>query len=77
MNTVNTETVIQNEILDMNGLTALLKVTRSWVYDHRRSDLYENPLPCRKIGGLLRFSRSDVLDWYQNGRHRKKSDIQK
>lgn len=51
------------EILTPQDVAALLRVSTNWVYEkcRRRS---RNPLPAHRVGRYVRFSRSEVLDWF-------------
>jgi predicted DNA-binding transcriptional regulator AlpA len=50
------------EILDVEGVAALLGVDPSYVHEKTRARCL-NPLPSHSIGRYLRFFRSEVLAW--------------
>ncbi len=49
----------QDDIFDVPGLAAYLKVSPKWIYE--RTHLKE--IPHYKTGGLLRFRRKDIDVW--------------
>ncbi|MGA8616978.1 MAG: helix-turn-helix domain-containing protein [Candidatus Sulfotelmatobacter sp.] len=58
------------EILTVAELAAMLKISKSKVYEltqeHTRSgDMRENPLPVLRIGSSVRFRKSDVEAWIE------------
>jgi predicted DNA-binding transcriptional regulator AlpA len=57
-----------NEILTIDELAALLKMTRGQVYTLTRSRSrarMDNPIPVLKINGNVRFRRCDIEGWLQ------------
>ena len=48
-----------DEIFDVQGLAAYLKVSKKWIYE--RTHLKE--VPYLKIGGQLRFRKKDIDKW--------------
>ena len=48
-----------NELLTIGDVAALLKVSRSWVYEHTR-DGVKDQLPVVRLGKYLRFDRNDL-----------------
>ncbi len=56
-----------NELLTVDEVAALLKVSRSWVYEHSRSKKTANSdrLPHIKIGKYVRFDACAVRDFLQ------------
>lgn len=58
--------IAPEDILDVSELAARLKVRRSWVFEQTRKRAKkrsQNPLPCHKMGKLLRFSWIEVSRW--------------
>jgi excisionase family DNA binding protein len=56
------------EILTINELAALLKMTRSQVYTLTRSrsrSRMDNPIPILKINGNVRFRKTDIEGWLE------------
>lgn len=58
------------EILTADEVAAMLKVSKSQVYElanarTRTGDLREHPLPALRIGGSVRFRMSDVEAWIE------------
>jgi len=56
------------EILTINELAAMLKMTRRQIYSMtetrtRTGAMRDNPIPILKINGNVRFLRSDVEAW--------------
>lgn len=54
------------EILTVNEVAALLKMSRGQVYEMTRNRARarnEHPLPCLRINGNLRFRRADIDAW--------------
>jgi excisionase family DNA binding protein len=49
-----------NDLLTVGELASLLKVPKSWIYDHTRKRGIEK-LPHIKLGKYLRFFEADVL----------------
>ncbi len=56
-----------DELLTVEEVAQLLKVSRSWVYEHSRPQCAE-PLPHVKLGKYLRFYKEDVLDYLERRR---------
>ena len=56
-----------NELLTVDEVAALLKVSRSWVYEHSRSKQTARPdrLPHIKIGKYVRFEPRAVRAFLQ------------
>jgi excisionase family DNA binding protein len=50
--------VLQEPLLTVKDVAALLRVSSSWVYDRASKDL-----PSVYVGGLLRFERSSIEEW--------------
>ena len=58
------------EILTVAEVAALLKVSKSQIYEMTRArtrtgTMREHPLPTLKINGNLRFRKSDIEDWIE------------
>jgi len=58
------------EILTVAELVAWLKISKSAVYElmkprTRSGDVREHPLPVLRIGGSVRFRKSDVEAWLE------------
>ncbi|SPF31609.1 hypothetical protein SBA1_100065 [Candidatus Sulfotelmatobacter kueseliae] len=58
------------EILTVDELAALLKMTRRQIYSMteqrtRNGNMRDHPLPVLRINGNLRFSRQAVTEWLQ------------
>jgi hypothetical protein len=54
------------DILTPQELAERLKVRKSWVFEQTRTRSKvrnKNPLPCLRMGKLLRFSWTAVSDW--------------
>ena len=56
------------EILTVAELAAMLKISKSKVYEltnerTRTGDVRDHPLPVLRIGGSVRFRKSDVDAW--------------
>jgi excisionase family DNA binding protein len=59
---------IQDEILTVEELATLLKMSKGQVYEMtkqrtRTGSMKENPLPVLKINGNVRFRKVDVDGW--------------
>ncbi len=59
---------IQDEILTVEELATLLKMSKGQVYEMtkqrtRTGSMKENPLPVLKINGNVRFRKVDVDSW--------------
>jgi len=57
-----------SEILTIDELAAILKMTRSQVYSLTRARAkarLKNPLPKLSINGNIRFRRSDIEKWLE------------
>jgi excisionase family DNA binding protein len=59
---------IQGEILTVQEVAALLKMSKRQVYTMcetrtRQGSMKDHPLPVLKINGNLRFRKSDVDSW--------------
>lgn len=55
---------VQEELLTVQDVAALLRVPVSWVYEHVRPDC-GHPLPHLKVGKYLRFLQTDILNYLQ------------
>jgi excisionase family DNA binding protein len=58
------------EILTVAEVAALLKLSKSQIYEMtnkrtRTGSIRENPIPCLKIGGSVRFRKSDIEAWLE------------
>ena len=58
------------EILTANEVASLLKISKRQVYELTKErtqsgDIREHPLPCVRLGKLVRFRRSDVEAWIE------------
>jgi excisionase family DNA binding protein len=53
-----------SELLTISELAAILKVPRSWIYAHTRSNS-RTRLPYIKIGKYLRFYEAEVREYLQ------------
>jgi excisionase family DNA binding protein len=51
-----------DEVLTTEGAAELLKVHKSWIYERTR----RGTIPHRKIGKYLRFSRKELLEWFDS-----------
>jgi len=60
------------EILTPEDVAALLRVSPSWVHEKCRNRS-RDPLPAHRIGRYLRFSRSEVLDWFARTAEKKRA----
>jgi excisionase family DNA binding protein len=58
-----------DEFLDVTQLAAWLNITER----HVRRLVFENRIPNHKIGGLVRFRRTEIVDWL-NGNWRGPDD---
>jgi excisionase family DNA binding protein len=75
MNSINTVSAvpnilpvvpIQDEILTVNEVAELLKMSREQVYEQTRNRARvrnAHPIPAIRINGNLRFRRSDIERW--------------
>jgi predicted DNA-binding transcriptional regulator AlpA len=55
-----------DEILTVQGVADLLKMTKSQIYEMCRSRTRArrtHPIPMMRLNGNLRFRRSDILRW--------------
>jgi len=50
-----------DQLLTVQQLADLLQVRKSWVYNKRHARSL--PFPTIKVGGFLRFRRTDVESW--------------
>ena len=60
------EVDLENEILTVDDLAALLKMSRGQIYDLTRSRAKARqplPVPVLRINGNLRFRRTDIVKW--------------
>ena len=58
------------EILTVDELAALLKMSKTQVYEMTRARtrsgaMRDNPIPVVKINGNVRFRKSDVEEWIE------------
>jgi predicted DNA-binding transcriptional regulator AlpA len=58
------------EILTAGEVAAWLKISKSQVYElakehTRKGEVRSNPLPAFRMGGTVRFRRSDVEAWIE------------
>ena len=62
---------MNDAIMTVDEVAAMLKVTPGWVHEkcRRRS---RNPLPCFRPGKYLRFDRDEVLAWLRSTSNIKK-----
>ena len=54
------------EILTIDELAALLKMSRRSIYEMtnaRGRERMDHPLPCLRLNGAVRFRRSDIEKW--------------
>jgi excisionase family DNA binding protein len=53
----------ESDIITPEECAAMLRVQPTFIYEkcRRRS---RDPLPCHRIGRYLRFSRREVLEWF-------------
>ena len=51
-----------NDWLTLAELAAYLQVTPAWIYDRTRVDA-DDPIPHKKTGRYLRFSRKEIDRW--------------
>lgn len=56
------EPVSISELLSVEELAQLLKVPKSWIYDHARKK-GKDRLPHLKLGKYLRFSEAEIGQW--------------
>jgi predicted DNA-binding transcriptional regulator AlpA len=57
-----------DEILTVQGVADLLKMTKSQVYEMCRARTRARrtyPIPMMRLNGNLRFRRSDILEWLE------------
>jgi excisionase family DNA binding protein len=57
------------EILTIDELAHLLKMSRGQIYSMTRSRArvrHDHPLPALRINGNIRFRRSDVEEWLES-----------
>ena len=57
------------ELLTVDELASLLKVPKSWIYEHTRKRGADR-LPHIKLGKYLRFFESEVREFLQNAARR-------
>lgn len=57
----------QEGLMDLGELTEFLRVPDHWVY-RRTAKGHPDPLPFVKVGGLLRFRRSEIEAWLDSRR---------
>lgn len=58
------------EILTVNDVAAWLKISKRHVYElmnprTKSGDIRDNPLPALRLGGAVRFRKSDVEAWIE------------
>jgi excisionase family DNA binding protein len=61
-----------DDLMTIGDVAALLKVTKSWVYEHTR-DGVEGRLPALKLGKYLRFHRNDLRAYVDAKRRSRRS----
>ena len=61
-NSRNAEAAELHELLTVEDVAAILKVSKSWVYEHTRSHVVPRTdrLPCIKLGKYVRFDARAV-----------------
>ncbi len=64
MNASDNNTVVKAELLDVDAVAGLLACSSRHIY--RLADMGRMPRPV-KLGALVRWSRSAVLDWIAAG----------
>lgn len=57
--TLTPPTASLSDLITVDDVAALLRVSKSWVYEHARDDVVDR-LPYVELGKYLRFSRSDL-----------------
>ncbi len=60
------------DILTPAEVADLFHLPTSWVYEatrQRNGTRNPDPLPFRKVGRYLRFSRQDILEWWERQKH--------
>jgi len=60
---------ITTGVLTLKEVAALLKVKTSWLYQRTCDRSIRGGIPHFKLGKLLRFDRTEVVDWFW-GMHR-------
>jgi excisionase family DNA binding protein len=62
---------VDADLLTVDDVAALLKVSRSWVYEHTRvRQPLGDPLPSVKLGKYVRFERHAILAFIERQRAR-------
>lgn len=56
-----------DDLLSVAQVAEILGVSRWYVYMRTGPGCRRNPLPCSRIGRLVRFKRSDVAKWVAEG----------
>lgn len=60
---LNGKVEVEDEIMDVAGVSGYLKVKTSWVY----KKIQHNEIPCTHLGKYPRFRRSEVDAWFKAG----------
>jgi len=62
-----TPLTLENDLVTVQEIAAVLHVPTTWVYGRTRSRGLER-IPHFKLGKYLRFSKAEVLDWIRRQR---------
>ena len=65
-----TRNISPDSLLSVDDVAALLKVSRSWVYEHTRLRPRRDSLASVKIGKYVRFTASAVAEFIARHEHR-------
>ncbi|MFD2891180.1 helix-turn-helix domain-containing protein [Flavobacterium chuncheonense] len=68
----NTTTVTPEEkFLNIDELSKFIGLTKPTIYGH----VHRNSIPFIKKGKMLRFSKSDILNWLKEGKSQSKNQL--
>ena len=55
----------EEELLDVDELSARLKIKKSWIYAKTKLRGGDNLIPCLRMGRYCRFRLSEVIAWLE------------
>lgn len=66
------ESFIDNDIMTIDEAAKLIKLAKSSVYGL----VHQKKIPFNKVGKKLYFSKAEILQWINNGKHATKSELE-
>lgn len=66
------ESFIDDDIMTIDETAKLIKLAKSSVYGL----VHQKKIPFNKVGKKLYFSKAEILQWINNGKHATKSELE-